>query len=200
MPFIPSPFHISDPAVSPDEFHLASEAAQHVGKSAYLFRKLHAKLGTQQYTPALENAIMAWFLFSWLWNGDKETSKTCTGLQNRIEWEGLGHWGSAVAEEVSTLQSLILRHCSSATNQLLLLVCLRRPQFPHVFTQNCKLQPLFRSIPPIHRQHYSDSFTRGNISSIHPFKSVPQVFAAHPVGCWTFSLQLHLSTLFLRLQ
>lgn len=40
-------------------FHLASEAAQYVGKSAYLFRRLHANLGTQQYNPELENTILA---------------------------------------------------------------------------------------------------------------------------------------------
>lgn len=155
-------------------FHLASEAAQHVGKSAYLFRKLHAKWETQQYTPALENAILAWFLFPYLWNGDKETSKPCTGLQNWIERGGLrlavglcgGRGGGHL---VSTLQSLILHDPSPGTNWLGLLVCFRRPQFANIFTQIRKLQPLFQGIQPIHRQLYPDSFTRGKYLKHSPF-------------------------------
>lgn len=98
---------------------------------------------------------------------------------------------------VSTLQSLMLHDLSSGTNWLVLLVCFRRTQFPNVFTQNSKLQPVFQGFQFIHRQRDSDSFTRGKYLEHSGFyKHTPSVCSP---ACrqLEFSLQLHLSTVFL---
>lgn len=126
---------------------LASAAAQHVVKSACLFKKPHGNSGAQQYTLHFKMPLWVDFYFDSFKMGTKKPWNS----QYWTEWEGwaLGLCGGrGGAHLVSPLHSVISHHFRAAT------VC--STLLPSSFSSgscNHSLKAL--------KQSYSDTFTRG---------------------------------------
>lgn len=177
-PFIPSPFHISDPAVSPDEFVLGLSSRSACCKISLLFKKPHVNLGTQQYTLHFKNPLWVDFYF----HSFKMELKKPWNSQYWPEWEGWGtgalwwqrRWSPCESPSVCDFTPLQVWHKLSDAAALL-------PNFPTA--------SFLGAIATVSRNSSSvilKLLQEESISSIYPFKSKPQVLAAHPVGLLGF--------------
>lgn len=156
---------------------LASAAAQHVVKSACLFKKPHVNLGTQQYTLHFKKPLWVDFYFHSFKMGIKKPRNS----QNWTEWEEWGtgalwwqkEWSPCEPPWVCDFTPFQVWHKLVLTTQL--------PSFP-----TASVLGAITTVP-----RHSSNFIlmlsqEESVSSIHPFKANPKYFQPILWACWIF--------------
>lgn len=151
---------------------LAAAAAQHVVKSACLFKKPHVNLGTQQHTLHFKKPLWVDFYFHSFKMGIKKP-------WNSQYWTEREGWGSVVG----TLWAPFSLWFYTTSGLAQTLWCYHfASQFPNSFSSG-SYNHSFKAF----KQRYSDTLKRQKYLKHSPLYSKPQVFAAHPVGLLEFS-------------